>query len=238
MEAETWMAPQPGYLAGVQALCREHGVVFILDEMITGFRWDNGGAQKVHRLAPDLSAFGKGLANGFPVSALVGRRDIMSPGGLRDKRERVFLLSTTHGAEQAGLGAAIETLRIYREEPVIETLRRQGLRLREGVAQAARQHGVEANVQAIGHPANLVFTTRDAAGQPSQPLRALFMQELIRGGVIGPSFVVSYAHTDQDIDFTIDVVARALEVYRRALDDGVERYLDGPPLKPVYRKYS
>jgi glutamate-1-semialdehyde 2,1-aminomutase len=61
------------------------------------------------------------------------------------------------------------------------------------------------------------------------------MQELIRGGVIGPSFVVSYAHTDQDIDFTIDVASRALRVYRLALDDGVDRYLDGPPLKPVFR---
>jgi glutamate-1-semialdehyde 2,1-aminomutase len=238
MEAETWMAPQPGYLAGVQALCREHGVVFILDEMITGFRWDNGGAQKVHGLSPDLACFGKGLANGFPMSALVGRGDIMSPGGLRDTRPRVFLLSTTHGADLACLGAAIETMRIYREEPVIETLKRQGQRLREGVNQAARRHGVDAQVQAIGHPANLVFTTRDAAGQPSQPMRALFMQELIRGGVIGPSFVVSYAHRDPDIDFTIDVVDRALAVYRRALDEGVERFLDGPPLKPVYRTYS
>jgi glutamate-1-semialdehyde 2,1-aminomutase len=235
MEAETAVAPQPGYLAGVQALCREHGVVFILDEMITGFRWDNGGAQRVHGFTPDLSTFGKGMANGFPVSALAGRRDIMETGGIRHARERVFLLSTTHGAEHAGLGAAIETMRIYRDEPVIETLQRQGRRLREGVAQAARLHGVESCVQVLGHPANLVFTSRDAAGQPSQPLRALFMQELIRGGVIGPSFVVSYAHTDQDIDFTIDVASRALGVYRRALDDGVDRYLDGPPLKPVFR---
>lgn len=238
MEAETWMAPQPGFLAGVEALCREHGVVFILDEMITGFRWDNGGAQKVHGLTPDLSCFGKGLANGFPLSALVGRRDVMSPGGLRDTRERVFLLSTTHGAEQASLGAALETMRIYREEPVIETMQRRGRRLRDGVNEVARRHGVQAQVQAIGHPANLVFTTKDGAGQPSQPMRALFMQELIRGGVIGPSFVISYAHSDQDVDFTIDAVDRALAVYRRALDDGVERYLDGPPLKPVYRKYS
>jgi len=235
MEAETWMTPQPGYLAGVQALCREHGVVFVLDEMITGFRWDNGGAQRVHGLTPDLSTFGKGIANGFAVSALAGRRDIMELGGLRHAGERVFLLSTTHGAEHAALGAAVETMRIYRDEPVIETLRRQGCRLREGLAQAARLHGVESYVEAIGHPANLVFTSRDAAGQPSQPLRALFMQELIRGGVIGPSFVVSYAHTDQDIDFTIDVASRALRVYRLALDDGVDRYLDGPPLKPVFR---
>jgi glutamate-1-semialdehyde 2,1-aminomutase len=235
MEAETWMQAKPGYLAGVQNLCRERGVVFVLDEMITGFRWSNGGAQAVHGIAPDLSTFGKGMANGFPVAALVGRRDIMELGGLSHQRERVFLLSTTHGAEHAGLGAAIETLRIYRDEPVIETLQRQGRRLQVGVNDAARLHGLASQVQVIGHPANLVFATHGTDDKPSQSFRALFMQELIRGGVIAPSFVVSHAHTDQDIDFTIDVAARALAVYRRALDDGVERYLDGPPLKPVFR---
>jgi glutamate-1-semialdehyde 2,1-aminomutase len=235
MEAETWMQAKPGYLAGVQTLCRERGVVFVLDEMITGFRWSNGGAQAVHGIAPDLSTFGKGMANGFPVAALAGRRDIMELGGLSHQRERVFLLSTTHGAEHAGIGAAIETMRIYRDEPVIETLQRQGRRLQAGVNAAARLHGLESHVNVIGHPANLVFATHGTDDKPSQAFRALFMQELIRGGVIAPSFVVSYAHTDPDIDFTIEVAARALAVYRRALDDGVERYLDGPPLKPVFR---
>jgi glutamate-1-semialdehyde 2,1-aminomutase len=235
MEAETWMQAQPGYLLGVQTLCRQRGVVSILDEMITGFRWSNGGAQAVHGITPDLSTFGKGMANGFPVAALAGRQDIMQLGGLTHERERVFLLSTTHGAEHAGLGAAIETMRIYRDEPVVETLQRQGRRLQAGVNEASRVHGLASHVQVIGHPANLVFATRDGDGQPSQALRALFMQELIRGGVIAPSFVVSYAHTNQDIDRTIDVAARALAVCRRALDDGVERYLDGPPLKPVFR---
>jgi glutamate-1-semialdehyde 2,1-aminomutase len=235
MEAETSVAPVAGYLAGVQALCREHGAVFILDEMITGFRWDLGGAQRVYGIEPDLSTFGKGMANGFSVSALVGRGDIMELGGLTHARDRVFLLSTTHGAEHGGLGAAIETMRIYRDEPVIETLGRRGTRLRQGVSQAARAHGVESHVQVVGHPANLVFVTRDASGQTSRAFRALFMQELIRGGVIGPSFVVSYAHTDDDIDFTIAAADRALGIYRRALDDGVERYLEGPALKPVFR---
>ena len=91
--------------------------------MITGFRWHNGGAQKVYGIVPDLSAFGKALANGFSVSALAGRREFMRLGGLdHHDRARVFLLSTTHGAETHALAAAIATMRVYQHECVIEHL--------------------------------------------------------------------------------------------------------------------
>ena len=238
MEAETSVAPQPGYLEGVGSLCRETGALWVLDEMITGFRLHNGGAQTRHGVSPDLSTFGKGIANGFAVAALVGRREVMELGGLRHDRERVFLLSNTHGAESSGLGASMEAMRIYQNEPVIETLARQGARLRTGVEQAITAAGVGAAVQLLGHPANIVFATRDSAGAPSQAFRALFMQELIRRGVIGPSFVVSAAHADDDIDFTIGVVAEALRVYARALSAGVDGLLEGPPLKRVFRAFN
>lgn len=239
MEAEGIVPPHPGYLSGVEALCRERGVIFVLDEMITGFRWSNGGAQAVHGIRPDLSTFGKALANGFSVSALTGRREIMELGGLHHGRERVFLLSTTHGAEHGGLGAALETLRIYRSEPVIESLREKGLRLRAGAEQAATAAGVAGSFRVLGHPANLVFSVLDPAGRPSQAFRTLFLQELIRRGVLGPSFVVSYAHEDDDIDFTIEVVAEALGVLRRALEAGsVEGLLEGAPSLPVFRAHN
>ena len=122
LEVERDQEPVAGFLAGFQELCAREGAVLIFDEMITGFRWDNGGAQRFHGITPDLSTFGKGIGNGFSVSALVGRRDIMQRGGLLHEDERVFLLSTTHGAESHGLAAAIETMRIYRTEPVVETL--------------------------------------------------------------------------------------------------------------------
>jgi len=236
MEAETTTPPLAGYLAGVQALCRASGTVFVLDEMITGFRWHTGGAQCCYDLSPDLSAFGKGMANGFAASALVGRRDIMQLGGLHHDRDRVFLLSTTHGADHSGLAAALETMRVYRDEDVIATLRRQGLRLREGVEQVARSAGLDRAFTVAGHPANLVFRTADASGVPSPALRALFMQELIARGVIGPSFVVSAAHTDADIDATVEAVAGALAVYARALNEGVDALLAGGPTQPVFRR--
>jgi len=238
LEAARIEEPVPGFLEGVQALCRRHGALLVFDEMITGFRWHNGGAQAVYGVTPDLSTFGKGLANGFSVSALVGRREIMELGGLRTDRPRVFLLSTTHGAETHALAAAVATMRIYALEDVVGHLHRMGERLRAGVEAAARRHGVDGHCGVVGRGCNLLYFTRDRDGKPSQPMRTLFMQELIRHGVLGPSFVLSYSHGPADIDRTVEAVDAAMAVYARALEDGPEGMLQGPPVKPVYRRFN
>lgn len=225
--------PAPGFLEGLAALCREEGALLIFDETITGFRWHLQGAQKLYGVVPDLSILGKALANGFSLSALAGRRDIMRLGSRERPQDTVFLLSTTHGAETTALAAAIATMRVYRAEPVVEHLHRQGERLARGVHQAIARHGLSAQVEVIGRPCNLLYGTRGPDGKPSQAFRSLFMQELIRRGVIAPSFVVSYSHADADVDRTIDAVDGALAVYTRALADGVERHLVGRPSRPV-----
>jgi glutamate-1-semialdehyde 2,1-aminomutase len=238
LEAETAIAPRAGFLQEVRAMCDRHGALLVLDETITGFRWDLGGAQRVHGIVPDLSAFGKALANGFAVAALAGKREVMERGGLTHSADRVFLLSTTHGAETHSLAAATATMRVYQEEPVIETLYRQGEKLRTGVEEVARRHGVQDYLQVLGRSCNLVYATKGPDKLPSQVFRTLFMQELIRGGVLAPSFVVSYSHSDDDIDRTLDAVDRAADIYARALDDGVESHLVGRPVKPVFRPFN
>lgn len=238
LEAEKETAPAPGFLEGVRALCDRHGSVFVLDEMITGFRWHDGGAQAYYGIRPDLSTFGKALGNGFSVSALVGKRDLMQLGGFDHERERVFLLSTTHGAETHGLAAALATMKVYREQPVVQTLWARGERLAEGLRRAAESAGVAQQVPILGKPCCLVFGSRDGAGQPSQPFRTLLMQEIIRRGVLATSLVVNYSHTERDIDLTIDAFAEAFVVYRKALDEGIEKYLCGRPVKPAIRRFA
>jgi glutamate-1-semialdehyde 2,1-aminomutase len=238
LEPEKDEAPRDGFLHELQALCAQEGALFILDEMITGFRYHAGGVQDEFGLSPDLSTFGKGLANGFSVSALVGKREIMELGGIRDPRERVFLLSTTHGAEPHGLAAAMATMRVYREEPVVETLYERGARLRAGVEQIVGELGLEEQFGVKGRDCNLVFFTRDAEGNASQPFRTLFLQEMLERGFLTSSFVVSYSHGEQDIDLTIEAAGESLAVYAKALEDGIEHHLRSRPVKPAYRKFS
>jgi len=230
--------PREGFLQQVREIAHRNGALFILDETITGFRWAIGGAQEVYGVEPDLSIFGKALGNGFSVSALAGKREFMELGGLGHVRERVFLLSTTHGAETHSLAAALKVISIYRNEPVIETLYRQGARLEAGVRAAIHALDLAEFVTLAGRPCALLYGTRDRDGRPSQAFRALFLQELLRHGVLAPSLMVAYAHDDAAIDATIEAVGRALRVYRNALDDGVDKYLVGPPVKPVYRRFN
>jgi glutamate-1-semialdehyde 2,1-aminomutase len=238
LEPEKDIPPAHTFLHDLKDVCHKNGAVFIFDEMITGFRWHNGGAQAYHDVVPDLSAFGKAMGNGFSIAALAGKRDIMKLGGLDHDKERVFLLSLTHGAENPNLAAAIEVMRIYKREPVIDTLWRQGERLRSGVTKAVEAHGLEKSFVVIGKPCCMVFATRDGDGKPSQAFRALFLQETIKRGILAPSFIISYAHTDADVDKTIEAVDESLAVYRRALEEGVDRYLMGPPVKPVFRPFN
>jgi glutamate-1-semialdehyde 2,1-aminomutase len=239
LEAATQTEPPPGYLEGVRELATHHGAALVFDEMITGFRWSEHGAQGVYGVTPDLSTFGKALGNGFAISALAGKRELMERGGLRSRHERVFLLSTTHGAETHSLAAAMAVMDTYTEEGIADRLHALGDRLAAGVRDAAAGMGVADHVQIRGRASNLVFATLDADGKPSQPYRTLFLRQLLTGGVIGPSFVVSAALTENDIDRTIDVVTQACAVYRKALDSGDPTpWTGGRPVKPVFRRFA
>ncbi len=238
LEPETVVPPAPNYLAQVKQLCEERGAVLFFDETITGFRWHLAGAQRFHGVIPHLSTFGKAMGNGFAIAALVGKREIMRLGGLDHNQPRVFLLSTTHGAETHALAASLEIIRIYRELHVVEYLWKQGERLRTLLNHSIAENHLEGFFELAGRPCNLIFLTHDQDRQRSQPFRTLFMQELIRRGVIGPSFVVSFSHSDADIDRTAEAVHGALLIYRKALDEGIEKYLEGRPIRPVYREFN
>ncbi|MFG2516136.1 glutamate-1-semialdehyde 2,1-aminomutase [Streptomyces sp. NPDC048584] len=236
LEPATHTEPPPGYLAGLRELADRHGCVLVFDEMITGFRWSEAGAQGLYGVVPDLSTFGKALGNGFAVSALAGRRDLMERGGLRHSGDRVFLLSTTHGAETHALAAAMAVQTTYTREGVTAHLHALGAKLAAGIREAAAGMGVADHVVVRGRDSNLVYATLDERGRPSQEYRTLFLRRLLAGGVLAPSFVVSAALTDADIDHTVEAVAGACAVYRKALDAGDPTpWLGGRPVKPVFR---
>ncbi|HEX6918350.1 MAG TPA: glutamate-1-semialdehyde 2,1-aminomutase [Phycicoccus sp.] len=240
LEAATGTAePAPGFLEGLRALADRDGFVLVFDEMITGMRWSASGAQEVYGVTPDLSTWGKAMGNGFSVAALCGKRSLMELGGLNTDAPRVFLLSTTHGAESTGLAASLAVAAAYEEWDVVGTMERQGEKLRAGVQDLAAAHGLEASVTVSGRPSCLVFGTLDQDGRPSQAYRALFLQELLRRGVLGQSFVISAAHTDEDVARTLEACDGAMSVYAKALAAGsTDGLLEGRPVAPALRRYA
>ncbi|MFV0463764.1 MAG: glutamate-1-semialdehyde 2,1-aminomutase [Nostocoides sp.] len=236
LEVETTTEPPEGYLTGLFELAHTHGTLVILDEMITGFRWALGGAHSMYGLTPDLVTFGKAIGNGFSVSALAGRAELMDRGGVRPGTDRVFLLSTTHGAESTGLAALRATIDVCRTEQVSQRLMSIGARLRVEVQAAIDSAGLGEHIVLRGRDCNLVFATTDADGHPSQDYRTLFLRELLRHGVLAPSFVVSAAITQEDIDRTAEAVAAACILYRTALEGrGPTPWMGGRPVQPVMR---
>lgn len=231
--------PKDGFLLKVQDLCRKNGIVFILDEMITGFRWHMKGAQHTYSVVPDICTFGKAMANGFSVSCVAGRREIMELGSIEfEGKERVFLLSTTHGAEMSGLGAFVASMDFMQRNKVIEHLWEYGRTLTTMMQRQAEAHGISHSFKVGGVVCSPYYLTLDAAGANSFALRTLFAQEMIRNGVMMPWIALSYRHGEQEIATTEHAIEQAFAIYRRALDEGVEKYLVGPAIKPVFRKYN
>lgn len=238
LEPATTEEPREGFLQGIAELCRANGAVFILDEMITGFRYHLNGAQTLYGVTPDLATFGKGMGNGFSVAALVGRREIMELGGLFHSKPRVFLISTTHGAENHSLAAARAVIHTFRERNVIDHMWRIGGALMQGLNEAAHAAGIEGHFKAFGFACNPAYMITDASGAASSGLRTLFLQEMVKARVLMPYIAPALMHTEPDVARTVEAAAQALRIVARALEDGWERFLDGPPVKPVFREFN
>jgi len=232
--------PKPGFLEGIRALCDRHGAVFILDETITGLKWHVRGGQGYFNVAADLSVWGKGIANGFSCCALAGRRDIMSLGGSLSAGRRVFLVSTTHGAESGGLAAMLATIDVFLGSDVIGDNWRRGGRLKSRLIDVARRHGLEGHFVVDGYPCYLIFTW---TGMPEARLlewKTLVMQELVKEGVLTQGVLYpTLSHDDGVCNETVAAFDAALGRVARAWATGsVKGFLEGPALKPVFRKYQ
>ncbi|MBN2638862.1 MAG: glutamate-1-semialdehyde 2,1-aminomutase [Bacteroidales bacterium] len=238
LEPATTEEPQNNFLQEVKKLCHDNGTVFILDEMITGFRWDLKGACNYYHIEPDMVTYGKGMANGFSVCALGGKKEIMELGGLGHDKERVFLISTTHGAEMSGLGAFVETVKQYKELDVVGQIERTGKKLIQGMNTIARDLGLEDYFKVVGTPFSPNYMTYNNNGQVSLGLRTLFSQEMINNNVLMPWIAISWSHKELEIEQTLEATKAALKIYKKGVEQGFEKYLVGSVIKPVFRKYN
>lgn len=239
LEAATTEHPAENFLHRVKELCHKHGAVFILDEMITGFRWHLRGAQEYYNIGADLCTFGKAMANGFSVAAIAGKKEIMQLGSIENPgQERLFLLSTTHGAEMCGMGAFVENIKFMKANDVIGHLWNYGQRLINGMNEISRSLGLEKSFIAGGVACSPYYMTLDKNGQNCLGLRTLFAQEMIKNNVLMPWIAISYAHGEKEFNHTMMALENSLKVYRKAFEEGYSNYLTGNTIKPVFRRYN
>ena len=199
--------------------------------MVTSFRVALGGAQAHYRVTPDLACIGKAMANGYPVSAVVGRRDLMQVF------DEIFF-SFTFGGEALSLAAARATITKIRDTDVIPHLWRQGRRLQDGYNALAAEAGLTALTRCIGLPPRTVLTFADRRGVESLALKSLFQQEVVRRGILNTGgFNLCARHSDADVDRTLEACRAALGVLAAAVAaDDVEARLQGPAIQPVFRR--
>jgi len=226
------------FLKAAIELAHKNGALFIIDEMISGFKSAFPGSVTKYDLKPDMATWGKGIANGFSFCALTGTKEVMQLGSITRKgEEKVFLISTTHGGETHTLAAALATIDVFENEGVIGKNHAKGDLLIKKCNTSIAQEGLQAYVQVI--PCNWfpVFSFLGNDHKPSAEFRTLAMQEMIRRGVLFQgAFVPCYSHTEEDIHYFAAAFAETLAVYKKALNEDVNQYLKGEPAKPVFRK--
>ncbi|MFQ5427629.1 MAG: aminotransferase class III-fold pyridoxal phosphate-dependent enzyme [Thermodesulfobacteriota bacterium] len=216
------------FLQDVARLCKKKGALFILDEMVTGFRYSLGGAAELFDVVPDLACFGKGMGNGMAVSALVGKREFMSV------LNEVFF-SMTFSGETTGLAAAKATIETLMREPVIEHIWEKGQKLQSGLKTAAAEWGLDLEIS--GRPPRAGLSFRNEKGEADPVMRSLFLQETVKRGVLfgGPLFT-SYSHSDADIERTVEVCYEAFSHVRSAFQSvSPVSFLEGQVVGEVFR---
>lgn len=229
MEPMNMIEPPAGYLGEMRDLAHAHGALFIFDEVITGFRYALGGAQELFGVTPDLAALGKGLGNGMPISALVGREQYMR---LLDE---VFF-SGTFGGEALSLAAGIAVADKMRREPVIERLWTSGARLADAVSALVEENALQDTIRLAGKPCWTVLDIRPHANAAPEEIKAFLVTRGFRNGVLANgSHNICYAHTESDIDACIDAYRAILPELAALLRAGrLREDLGCEPVHPVF----
>lgn len=227
--------PELGYLQAVRDLCTREHIVLIFDEVVSGFRFHPKGAQYLYGVTPDLSTFGKAMANGYSISALVGKKEIMELGGLEHNKERVFLLSTTYGGETHHLRAAQKTIEIlnYNNYEVTKHIWDTGKKIKDTFNSLSAKLELTAFTNISGIDCRPYFYFKD------NYMRTLFQQEMIKQGILMQGVIPSFSHRESEISQTIEAFEHALQVLQYAIENNkVQELLIGNPVKPVFRKYN
>lgn len=230
MEPASVDPPKDHFLEEIRLLTKKHGIVLIFDEVFSGFRWSLGGAQEFFGVTPDISCFAKAIANGLPLSAVAGCRDIMQ------EFEEVFF-SPTYGGEALSLAAAVATIRKLKREKVHNHIWEIGNYLKQEVNLLITKHNLEKYVEIKGYAPKTVFNFQSTAQADALEMKTYFQQECAKRGVLFVGYhLASLAHTKEDIDLTLQVYDEVMASFRKAMHNNQLRHsLRGSVVTQIFK---
>ncbi len=232
MEPFTFDLPKPGYLETVKELTHKNGAMLVFDEVVTGFRMGLSGAQGYFNTVPDMAAFGKSMGNGMAISALVGRRDVLT------LIEEGAFVSTTFGGETLAIAAALKTIEILEKERAFERFTGLGTFLVEGIKGILSDLDLGDHVDLVGIPSHFALRFKDAGCLTTFDLFSVFQQEAIRNGVLmlgAHNFCLAY--NEKDVEATLYAYREAFQLVKRAIEaDSLDGILVGGKFSPIFKR--
>ena len=232
MEPATFEQPKNNFLENVKKITHQNDSLLVFDEILTGFRFANGGGQEYFGVTPDIATYAKGIANGMPLGAIVGKKEYMKIF------EDVFV-STTYGGETLSLAACVATINEFRKNDVCGHLWTIGKIIKDRFNQLSNQYGL--NAECIGFPPRMKLIIKDSTGNDSLLYKSLFLQEMIERGIFmhPNAILLSYSHSIEDIEYTLSVMDIAMKILSNAVNENkVKESLRGNVAKQVIKMLS
>ncbi len=224
--------PFEGYLEKVKELTHKYGAILIFDEVVSGFHYALGGAQEMFGVSPDLVAFGKGMANGYPISAVAGRKDLM------EQIEQGVFVSTTFGGDSISMAASLATIRILEQPGFYEHITRIGTKLRNGIQEAIDRYKLDNVLAVSGMPAHCGVAFEGHGSLDYLDIQSVYSQTILQNGILQFAiYFLNSHHTDVEAEMYLDATDKAFALIRKAVDnDSLDGILVGGKVNPVFKR--
>ncbi len=228
LEAIRNIEPEKEFIQAIQDVSRELGIVFIVDEITSGWRLNLGGAHLLYGLEPDIAVFAKAISNGFPMGSVVGKTAVM------EAAQETFV-SSTYWTERIGPAAALATIKKLRDKNVAKHLVDTGKRVQEGWQAAARNNGLTIEVSGIYPLGHFNFEHKDPL-----VLKTLFTQLMLEKGFLASTaFYASYAHKENHMSDYLRAVGECFSFIAQAVTSGnPEKHLKGPVCHSGFKRLT
>ncbi len=224
--------PKEGYLEAAKELAHRYGAIFIFDEVVSGFHYALGGAQEMYGVEPDLVAFGKGMANGYPISAVAGRRDLL------EQIEQGVFVSTTFGGDSISMAAALATIKILEQPGYYEHITSIGTLIREGIQERIDKYSLNGIVSVTGLPQHCGVAFEGSGSLSYLDIHSIYSQTMLKHGVfVFALYFLNKYHTEKEAKIYLDATDEAFSLIRKAVDNNsTEGILIGGKVDPVFKR--